>query len=255
MSALGGLKKTLLSLAGVSLRVEWLRHRLSTWSVPEAALLLNALCEENERSDPDAREALLAVAALFAGIGACETVQALRQEAESRSLLSLARLLRWAPPPAHLERPADELPVPDYGAGRDLTLGERRSLAHRPNRRAFDRLLSDPHPLVIRELLKNPLLTEEDVVRLATRRPAHPEVTREIARLADWLSRPRVRLSIVLNPGSPPEIAIPLLSLCTRTELVEVLDSTDTSTILRATALEFFERRPPLEGGSPELVQ
>ena len=61
-----------------------------------------------------------------------------------------------------------------------------------------------------------------------------------------WLTRSRVRLSILLNPGSPPAIAIPMLSVCKRTELVEVLRGTDVSNVLRATALELLERRPPL---------
>jgi hypothetical protein len=253
--ALHRLKRTLLSLSEVSLRVEWLRDRLSSWSAVEAALLLNELCEENERSEPEAREALIAVAVLFAGLGECATVETLRHEADARSLLSLERLLRKAPPPTHVDRRTDDLPVPDYGVGRELTVGERRSLARRPNRRAFERLLSDPHPLVIRQLLKNPMLTEEDVLRLAARRPARFEVMREIARFARWLSRPRVRMSILLNPGSPPEIAMPLLALCHRGELAEVLESSDTSTVLRLTALELLERRPPLEQGPSLLMQ
>lgn len=249
------LKRTLLSLSEVSLRVEWLRDRLSTWPAAEAAPVLNELCEENERSEPAAREALLAVAVLFAGLGECPLAEELRQQAEARRLLSLERLLRRAPPPTHVERRTDDLPVPDYGVGRELSVGERRSLARRPNRRAFDRLLSDPHPLVIRQLLKNPLLTEEDVLRLAARRPARFEVMREIAQFARWLSQPRVRMSILLNPGSPPEIAMPLLAICHRGELAEVLESSDTSTVLRLTALELFERRPPLEAGPSLLMQ
>lgn len=255
VSALQQLTKTVLSLSGASLRVEWLRAKLSSWAPPEAALVLNALCEQSERSQPEAREALLAVAALFAGLGECPLVEALRRQAELDCLLSLQRLLRKAPRPPSTEHPARELPVPDYGAGRELTVGERRSLARRPDRRAFDRLLSDPHPLVIRQLLKNPLLTEEDVLRLAARRPARFEVTREIARFAHWLSRPRVRIAILLNPGSPPEVAMPLLAVCHRGELAQVLASSDTSAVLRLTALELLERRPPLERAPLHLVQ
>ena len=66
--------------------------------------------------------------------------------------------------------------IPDYGRGRPLTLGERKSLARRPDRAMLDRLLHDPHPDVIRRLLRNPRLTEDDVVRLAARRPGRPEV-------------------------------------------------------------------------------
>ncbi|MCA9593506.1 MAG: hypothetical protein KC776_09360 [Myxococcales bacterium] len=246
MVTVARLKRLLLALSEPALRIGWLEEQLELWSVSEAATLLHGLCEESERSDPEAREALLSVVMLLAQRGDDALVQALREEAAGRRLLSLDRLVRAGPAPVVVERPATELPVPDYGVGRELTLGERRSLARRPNRRAFDRLLSDPHPLVIRQLLQNPKLTEADVLRLVTRRPARLEVLREVVQYPRWLTRSRVRLSILLNPGSPPAIAIPMLSVCKRTELVEVLRGTDVSNVLRATALELLERRPPL---------
>jgi hypothetical protein len=242
------LKRLLLALPEIQLRVGWLGEQLGRWPVAFAARLLDELCDESERSNPEAREALLAVAIHFARLGPAPELDALREEAQGRHLLGLARLLRRGPAPVMVDRPATELPVPDYGTGRELTLGERRSLARRPNRRAFDKLLADPHPFVIRQLLQNPRLTEDDVVRLVARRPARAEVISEVAQSLHWLSRSRVRLSIILNPGAPPEIAMPLLPVCKRTELREVVRATETSMVLRGTAVELLERRPPIKG-------
>lgn len=245
------LKRVLLSLPDVGYRTSWLRSELTRLEIRAAAELLNALAEESERSEPRAREALLTVAMLLAALGECDFVRELRHAATQHHLLSLDRLIRPLPGPVDQALPADALPVPDYGKGRELTLGERRSLARRPDRRAFDRLLTDPHPLVIRQLLANPKLTEDDVVRLATIRPARREALDEIATSYRWLCRPRVRLAIIFNPGSPPTLALPLLGLCTRAELRQVIEHTKTSKALRAAALELFERRPPLE--EPDL--
>src|SRR2546430_7350917 len=49
------------------------------------------------------------------------------------------------PPPAEI----DERKLAASSTGRALTLGERRALARKPSRAAFDKLLRDPHPLVI----------------------------------------------------------------------------------------------------------
>jgi hypothetical protein len=240
------LKRVLLSLPDLALRTGWLRDFLTRASEHDQATVLNALCEDNERADPQAREAILVVALFFASLGECELVEQLRAQAESRHLLSLSRLVRRAPPPLVHDRPAHELPVPDYGAGRELTVGERKSLARSPNRRAFDKLLGDPHPLVIGQLLANPRLTEDDVVRMAARRPARLEVLQAIAQNSRWLSRPRVRLAVLFNPGSPPAMTMPLLAVCTRNELSEVLHNSDSSAVLRSAAHELFERLPPL---------
>jgi hypothetical protein len=242
------LKRLLLSFADTGVRVGWLAEQLELWPVASAARLLDELCDESERSDPEAREALLALSLYLVSRGPSACVDRLREEAETRHLLGLARLLRRGPPPVMVDRPATELPVPDYGAGRELTLGERRSLARRPSRRSFEKLLADPHPLVIRLLLQNPKLTEDDVVRLVARRPARQAVMAEVAQSLRWLCHGRVRLTLVLNPGSPPEIAMPLLPICKRTELKEVVRATETSIVLRATALELLERRPPIRG-------
>ncbi len=230
----------------VGLRVEWLRDYLSHAPSREMAEELEHVCEASERSDPNARETVLALALLFARSSEDGFVHRLRAHAEGLHLLSLGRLLRRAPSPVRSVPPAEAAPVPDYGGGRELTVGERRSLARAPTRRAFDKLLSDPHPLVIRQLLENPRLTEDDVVRIAARRPLRPEAVTAIARSERWLKRPRVRLTILLNPGSPPNVAMPLLAACTRGELIEIMHGADTNKVLRATARELLARRPPL---------
>ncbi len=250
------LKRVLLSLPDLALRTSWLRDFLATHSSPESANVLNALCEDNERGDPQAREAILVVAVLLAASGESDLLERLREESDARHLLSLSRLVRRAPPSLVHDRPAHELPVPDYGTGRELSVGERKSLARRPNRRAFEKLLGDPHPLVIAQLLENPRLTEDDVVRMTARRPARLEVLTAIARQGRWLSRPRVRLTLLFNPGSPSAIAMPLLAVCTRSELSAVLHHSESSPVLRSAALELLERLPPLresQAPSPTL--
>lgn len=239
--------RVVLGLPEMGLRVEWLRDYLSRGPSREIAEELERVCEASERSDPAARETVLALAVLFARSPDDVFVARLRSHAEALHLLSLGRLLRRAPRPVRSVPPPEAALVPDYGGGRELTVGERRSLARAPTRRAFDKLLSDPHPLVIRQLLENPRLTEDDVVRIAARRPARPEAVQAIARSERWLKRPRVRLAILLNPGSPPSVAMPLLAACTRSELIEIVHGVDTSKVLRATARELLARRPPLE--------
>jgi hypothetical protein len=60
------LRRVLLSLPDINLRVGWLRAHLSELRDAEAADLLSSLCEDGERADPEAREALLVVAMLLA---------------------------------------------------------------------------------------------------------------------------------------------------------------------------------------------
>jgi hypothetical protein len=176
-------------------------------------------------------------------------VEELRSEAASVPYLALERLvrLRESNLPRRSQPPTEEEPVPDYGRGRPLTLGERKSLARKPDRMMTERLLRDPHPDVIRQLLTNPKLVEDDVLSLASRRPCRPDVLTEIARVPRWSHRPRVRLALVLNPDTPHDVVAPLLGLLLRHELRLVITSPTVAASLRALCLEHLERRPPGE--------
>jgi hypothetical protein len=103
--------------------------------------------------------------------------------------------------------------------------------------------------MVVSELLTNPKTTEDDVIRLAALRPARVTSIEAIARTR-WLTRRRIRMTLLLNPGSPPRVTLPLVGLCTRTELLELARGADVPVILRITANELAERRPPLFGES-----
>jgi hypothetical protein len=244
------LRRVLLSLPDITLRVGWLRSHLGELRDADAAELLSSLCEDGERADPDSREALLVVAMVLAADGDSPFVERLRHHAEERRLLSLGRLLRRGTDGPMSGRSLSQPPVPDYGAGRELTVGERRSLARSNNRRVLEKLLRDPHPLVLRQLLGNPRLTEDDVVRLAARRPLHSTIAPTLAESPRWLRRPRVRLTLLLNPGTPEPISMPLLAVCTRPELLEVVHGVDAPLTLRGAAQELLDRSPPLPKGA-----
>jgi hypothetical protein len=236
--------QSLLSLPELRLRRDWLRDYVRKLSVAESAALLDALCKSSERGEPSAHEALGAWVAGLVTLADSPWVAALRQHAVEQDLLSLGRMLRQYTTMS--SPPAGDAAVPDYGSGRELTVGERRSLARQPNRRAFEKLLRDPHPLVLRNLLGNPRLTEDDVLRLAARRPLRNSLIEELVQRPEWLLRPRVRMTILHNPYTHSHVAMALVALCKRDELVEIVENTSLHPALRSSARELLDRRPPL---------
>jgi len=219
------------------------------------ARALDEVCAGAEQAEADARELLIAVVDLFAE-GEVQFSQRLREEAIGSSLLSLGRLLR-RPVTTSMRPPAppgsENSRVPDYGTGRTLTLGERKALARRPTRKVMEKLFADPHPVVIRTLLANPKVVEDDVIRLAARRPNAPEVLAEVARSPRWSHRVRVRMAVILNPDSPPELAIPLLALLVRPELKLVASAAYLAPVLRVAARDLLARRPPVRAATAKV--
>ncbi|MSP25053.1 MAG: hypothetical protein EXR75_07790 [Myxococcales bacterium] len=124
-----------------------------------------------------------------------------------------------------------------------LSLGERRALARRPSRALLQTLLSDPHPMVVQVLLTSSRVTEADIVQMAAGKGVGGDVLALIARRE--CRRPRVRLTIVQNPNTPPAVAVPLLFLLTRPELAEIARAPNLAAVVRATARELWELRLP----------
>lgn len=248
------LKQTLLGLPTLELRSGWLNEYLEATAMPRVARELDALCESTERGDLRAREAAYPLVLLVLHDPARSRWAELRAEAIEERLLSLERLLRFGYLQSNVRDTPGEAPVPDYGAGRELTVGERRSLARRSPREQIDRLLSDPNPMVLKELLRNPRLTEDDLVRLAARRPARVPVLLTLLRAPRWLKSERLRLSVLFNPGAPDYITVPMTALCSRRHLREIIDSPQLSSPTRMVALERLERLPPFQAAESALL-
>ncbi len=253
------LVRATLSLGDASLRAQYVVSVLRAWPLEILGHALDALCQRAEQADTGSREALVAVVDALNAHGMADLVQRLREQAVGESLLALERLIRnpgrglhagdaTGDAAARSTEDAARAPVLPRGeSGRPLTLGERKSLARRPDRETIQRLLADPHPDVIQRCLRNPRLTEDDLVTLAAKRPGRGEVLVEIAR-SRWIHRPRVRLAVVLNPATPLELAVRIAGLLLRPELDMVARSPQVAAVVRAVCLEHLARRPPVEG-------
>jgi hypothetical protein len=195
------------------------------------------VCAELVRRGPDGAPfdvALLALTALLDehALG-YERHAALYAAARALEDGQLARLLRSAePPPAGTPKPA-ELP-----GGRELTLGERKSLARGRRRELLDRLLRDPNESVLVILLGNPRITEADVVRLAARRPTTAAAQRTILHSERFIARYAVKRALVLNPYTPSDLAARLVVLLTRPDQDAVAEDASLSDSVREVARE-----------------
>jgi len=125
-----------------------------------------------------------------------------------------------------------------------LTLGHKKTLArtHRdPDLLA--RLAAEGEPPVVKELLRNPLLTEPFAVRIAARRPMRPETLRLLAESRRWRTRMPVMVALVKNPYAEPAVVLKLLPFLPTTELPPLVDDGALHPLVRATAARLLGRR------------
>lgn len=213
-SAAKRLAQKLAALPEASMREAVLTEHLRALSPEDAASLAGELV----RRAPTGRPydvALLALCGLLDAnrLSYDERAQLYRVARERDDIVLVRLLLSPHEAPPGTPKPA-EMP------GRpDITLGERKSLARTHDRQILDRVLRDPDPSVLQILLHNPHVTEQDVVRLAARRPTTGEAQRMVFRAARFKARYAVRRALVLNPYTPTDLAAQLVSLLTEPDL------------------------------------
>lgn len=249
-AGLGDLFKRLANVDEISMRAGLIRERLVDSSREGALGLIEVAHREASLGHAVAQQVFLALGwALFDPL-ITERRGELGVEARARDLHHLADFLI---PSADGESAGDpKRRVPDFGRGRPLTLGERKSLARTGDRRLIDRVVRDPHPDVVRILLDNPALREEDVVRICAMRPNDRDVLQATYQHRRWVVRYRPRHAIVRNPSCPLDVALLLAPLLRPNELREAAIASGLAPPLRLICRSILEQRlaqtqPPTE--------
>lgn len=130
-----------------------------------------------------------------------------------------------------------------------LTLGERKFLARGHDRNRLEKLLRDPEPGVIRNLLRNPNLTEQEVVGLAARRPTRDVVQRQIS-ASRFGKRYSVRVALVCNPYSPTDLSLKLVGFLLQRDLKLVRNNHSLHPLVRAEADRLYGTKIGRAGGA-----
>lgn len=224
-------------------RVAWLAHWIANTELPTVAAELEALLEAAESRVEAGTLGLISVVQWVSGAINPGRMHELATQAREQDC-RLAYLLEHASS-CPLEFKDEPRALPKQANERPLTLGERKNLARRAGRKGLARLLRDPHPAVLEQLILNPLLTEPDLVRLVTTRPPSISGLCALVREGRWLLAPRVRMGLLQNPELPLWQSTPLLWLCTRPELMQIANASSLPQPLQASASALSRRRAP----------
>lgn len=212
------------------MRAAYVRHTLLGMRPEQVADCFVVAMSSAEARRPAHSELLQAISLALADDSCNGLRDAVSGLLQVRGQASLARALMRHPPGE--EDPAAQR-VPDFGKGRIVTLGERKSLARSQDRTLIARVLRDPHPLVIRILLGNPAVTETDIVRLCATRPVLADVLREVFRSPRWIVRYPVKTALLLNPCTPLDVALQIAPHMTAQDLRRASTANDLSVDLQ----------------------
>lgn len=146
-------------------------------------------------------------------------------------------------PPKELieERNADEHNI--FQIVQQLNMGSKIKLALTGNKAARDLLIKDSNKVVSISVLKNPRITEEEVVRLCNTKGAPEDLLRHVARNKEWVKSYHVKQGLVSNPKTPLAISVKLLDHLYDKDLERISKSKNIPSVLASSARRKVESK------------
>lgn len=117
-----------------------------------------------------------------------------------------------------------------------LNVSGKIKLALLGNKEARGILLKDSNKLVSSTVLKNPRITEDEVVRVVNSRSVSDDLIRQVANNKEWLKKYAVKLGMVNNPKTPLTVALRLLNQLNEKDAQHIAKSKNVSSALAAAA-------------------
>lgn len=125
-----------------------------------------------------------------------------------------------------------------------MSLPQKIRLALVGNQEARNLLIHDPNKVIPLAVLRNPKLSEDEVVMYAQLRSLPEDVFSAMAKHKTWVKNYQVKLALVSNPKAPLSLAIKLLDHLHDRDLQNISKSKNVSYILaRSAARLLFKRK------------
>ena len=125
----------------------------------------------------------------------------------------------------------------------EKTIGERKSFAYSTDADLIAKLIHDPEPMVIERLLKNPRITEREVLKIITRRPVKTDIIRVVANSEKWNSSYTIKDAIARNPYTPIEITLKILPALMKQHLTEISQDGSLNKAVQEKAVELLNQK------------
>ncbi len=124
-----------------------------------------------------------------------------------------------------------------------LSVAEKIKLALMGNKEVRSILIKDSNKLVSSAVLKNPRITDGEIVKITQDKNVNDEIIRIICHNNNWTQNYAVRYNLVLHPKTPLQVALKFLSTLSTKDLATVAKSKNVPSALATNARKLLVAR------------
>ena len=125
----------------------------------------------------------------------------------------------------------------------DLRVSEKIKIGLTGDKEWRTILIKDPNKLVQGAVMKNPRISDGEVIFVAKNKTSSDELIRLILLNKDWMKLYEIKKALATHPKTPMPKAIRLIGLLNTKDLKDLMRSKGVSTIISTTARKEYERR------------
>lgn len=120
------------------------------------------------------------------------------------------------------DEPEDKVPENVIQQLLKMTVSQKIKAASKGNKQVRGILINESNRLVAGAVLKNPGLTDGEVIKIASSRSVSGDVIRQIANNREWMRIYRVKVALASNPKCPRGIAMRILPTLRKNDIRDI---------------------------------
>ncbi len=128
-----------------------------------------------------------------------------------------------------------------YKLIQEMGIGSKVKLALTGNKAARELLVKDANKIISVSVLKNPRITEDEVLKLSSAKGIPEDILRIIGRNKEWIKNYSIRLNMVMNAKTPLAISIKLMDQLFEKDLAKIAKSKNVPSVIASTARRKLE--------------
>jgi hypothetical protein len=126
---------------------------------------------------------------------------------------------------------------------KQMNIAERVKLAILGNREARTILVRDPNRIVAGAVLKNPRLTDMEIINIAQSKTVDEDILREISMSRRWAKIYQVKVALVNNPKTPSHVSLHLIRHLRDREVRALLWNKNLPGVITSTAKRIMQEK------------
>lgn len=131
----------------------------------------------------------------------------------------------------------------------ELKVAEKIKLGMTGDKEWRSLMIKQPNKLIQSAVLKNPRITEGEVLMIANNKSTSEDLVRMILLNKDWMKNYEIKKSLISHPKTPPAKAMRLVPFLTTRDLKHLVKSRQVSTLISNAARKELDLRTKKMGG------